>query len=300
MVPEDIVDPEYPGPNYTYETFSISKGLHHMDGSTALKYARTRHSTSDFSRSARQQQIIIAAAEKAKNSNLIKKPSTITHLIASLSKNIETDLSLSEMLSLAPLAEDMKPSDVVTVQLNAQNGLYGTFIEKGGFLYGPPRDQFEGAAVLLPVSLPEFPITWKQIQSFAALIFTHRDLLLHPASIAVLNAGGKEGLARSVGGELYRYNFDIVDMENYKNGTFDDSFIAVRSSPDDDTTPHQATVDYLTSLLKLKSMAWPENLELKNDADIIIVLGKNFAYTPLQNLIPPLNASDADAATDHR
>lgn len=43
-VPEDIYDPEYPTENYGTEVFQLSKGVHTLDGETALSYARTRHS----------------------------------------------------------------------------------------------------------------------------------------------------------------------------------------------------------------------------------------------------------------
>lgn len=57
-VPESILDREYPDNNWGYMTFQVQKGLQNFDGDTALKYARSRHSTSDFDRSNRQQLII--------------------------------------------------------------------------------------------------------------------------------------------------------------------------------------------------------------------------------------------------
>jgi len=40
MNERDIYDASYPGPNYSYETFQLSKGFHHLDGATALRYVR--------------------------------------------------------------------------------------------------------------------------------------------------------------------------------------------------------------------------------------------------------------------
>ena len=47
-VQSDLVDTEYPADETSYTTFSIAAGHQHLDGETALKYARSRHSTSDF------------------------------------------------------------------------------------------------------------------------------------------------------------------------------------------------------------------------------------------------------------
>ncbi|MBU2595702.1 LCP family protein, partial [Patescibacteria group bacterium] len=55
-VEKDIVDPYYPddrtGKNITYR---VREGEQHMDGAQALKYARSRYTTSDFDRARRQQ-----------------------------------------------------------------------------------------------------------------------------------------------------------------------------------------------------------------------------------------------------
>lgn len=60
-----IDDPYYPAPGYDgYDPFSIQEGLQHMDGETALKYARSRKTTNDFDRSYRQQQVLLALRDK--------------------------------------------------------------------------------------------------------------------------------------------------------------------------------------------------------------------------------------------
>ena len=65
-VPETINDRTYPDSWIWYEPFYITAWQQHLDGETALKYARSRHTTSDFSRSQRQQEIIKAVIQKAK------------------------------------------------------------------------------------------------------------------------------------------------------------------------------------------------------------------------------------------
>lgn len=295
-VPSDLVDTEYPGPNYSYETFQISKGLQHLDGATALKYARSRHSTSDFSRSGRQQQIIAAAAKKIKDGGLIKNAGRLTELLSIIAKNVDSTLVTRELLGLADIGKVIDTQKIIAVQLNDQNGLYGSGINQGGFLYSPPRDQFGGAAVLLPVSIPEFPVTWKQIQKFTNLLSEHRAAFIMPASVSVLNAGGKEGLARTLGGELYRYYFNVLNTRNYGpkgSPVFDTSFIAINPAlaAGGDLTKEaleraQLTSELLASVLRLKIGTTPDAAPFEKDnADIVIVLGKDFKYTPLQELL---------------
>ncbi|HCB51466.1 TPA: hypothetical protein DEP21_02725 [Patescibacteria group bacterium] len=67
-VPKTIHDTTYPDQNMGYMTFHVNSGINTFDGKTALMYARSRHSTSDFDRSLRQQQIVQAVID-----GLIKK-----------------------------------------------------------------------------------------------------------------------------------------------------------------------------------------------------------------------------------
>jgi LCP family protein required for cell wall assembly len=66
-VPEAFSDSTYPTENNGYMTVSFTGGIQKMNGEKALQYARSRHTTSDFSRSLRQQIIIKAIIDKIKD-----------------------------------------------------------------------------------------------------------------------------------------------------------------------------------------------------------------------------------------
>ncbi len=296
-VAHDIVDPEYPGPNYSYETFAIAAGPQHLDGKTALKYARSRHSTSDFSRSARQQQIISAAMQKATDSGIVTNVSRLTDLLSIVAKNIETTFSTRELISLAALGKEMDRSRIVNMQLNDQAGLYGGLAMDGGFLYAPPREQFDGASVLLPVSFPEFPVTWKQVQMLGQLIFQHRGLYFRPPSVAVLNNGAKSGMARKLGSELIRYGFNVVSVTNYpKEQTApsqESSFIGIALPPPAEAPKEEAsrlnnTAGFFTQTFGLKPMAFTGPVSFEDNPEIVIVLGEDYIYEPLQTVLEGL------------
>lgn len=119
-VKEDIYDPRYPGPNYSYETFQIKKGFHHLDADTALKYARVRHTKGgDFSRAARQQQVITAAKKKALSLETILNPIKIIGLLDVLSDHLKTDIALSEIPSFVDLAKNVDTSRTSRFVLDA-------------------------------------------------------------------------------------------------------------------------------------------------------------------------------------
>lgn len=57
-VEQPLLDATYPTEDYGVERIYIPAGLQVMDGATALRYARSRHASSDFDRSRRQQQVL--------------------------------------------------------------------------------------------------------------------------------------------------------------------------------------------------------------------------------------------------
>ncbi len=296
-VPETIVDTEYPGPNYTYKTFRITKGLQHLDGATALQYARSRHTTSDFSRSGRQQEIIRAIGKKLQDQGLITSVSKLNNLYDILAANIESTFTINELIGLASLGRSLDTSRVINVQLNDQNGLYGSIALRGGFLYSPPRDQFDGAAVLLPVSVPPTPVTWKQIDAFSQLLISKRMLFLQPSTITILNGTKKSGIAAKLGYELERYGFSITTtgnftLENKKEQeksiiALDPKIIQGTAEHQESDTNAQQTLDALSDLVGIAKGALPQEVFMTKNthADIVIVLGKDYTFTPLQDLI---------------
>lgn len=279
-VPYDILDTEYPDENYGYETFAINQGVQQLDGATALKYARSRHTTSDFSRSARQQQVLAAMAKKVKDEGYITDTGFLSAMVQNLSENVDSTLSLREMIGLAELGRAIERDHIITMQLNDRNALYDSFIEPGGFLYTPPRNEFGGTAVLLPVSIPEFPVTWKQPQALGTLLFHNRNMYLTPMSIHVLNNGGASGTARRLATELIRYGFTVNKIANAKLPNKQDSSVLFAGSEE-----HQESAEFFANLLGLQVAEVPTDLPVEQVSDITIILGADYSYQPLQNLL---------------
>ena len=203
-VEHDIHDPFYPkGETIKYETFDIKAGIQELDGETALKYARSRKTTSDFDRAKRQQQTIAAIKEKALSSNVLTDPAKIQNIYNSVADSIETNLSVSEILELAKIAKDINKDKMESRVLTDD------FTSCGGFLYTPNRDNFGGAAVLLPAG-NEFD----EINRFSKEYFYSPSI--GPSAIQVLNATKTPGLAQTY---LNRISRDCLDVTYFGNAT---------------------------------------------------------------------------------
>lgn len=103
--------------NWGHLHVHLKEGMQHLDGPQAVGYARFRHDwCSDPCRIMRQQQVIHALVAKLETDKL----NTVLHLgqlIDIARRNIQTNLTNSEMLSLANYYIGIKPSDVKTAQV---------------------------------------------------------------------------------------------------------------------------------------------------------------------------------------
>jgi LCP family protein required for cell wall assembly len=109
-VPDAIRDAKYPTADYGIMEIYIPAGVQQMDGVTALQYARTRHSSSDFARMDRQQQLLLAARDKVMSLDIpITRIPAILDLVGS---SVQTDLTLEDMFLLAEAARNVDRSSI--------------------------------------------------------------------------------------------------------------------------------------------------------------------------------------------
>ena len=120
-VPQTIDDPSYPDCCDGYDPFYISAGRQHMDGSTTLKYARTRATFgADFDRATRQQQVLLAVREKMLSLEIL--PTLIARapkLYSALAGSYDTDLNLEEIVDLISLANEIEREDIQSDVIDA-------------------------------------------------------------------------------------------------------------------------------------------------------------------------------------
>lgn len=132
-VPKTINDKTFPDNNYGYDPFYIEKGLQHIDGTTALKYVRSRHQDTDFGRAVRQQQVLVSLKNKALQLDVLPK---LPELWTTMASAVQTDLQLVDLKELASLADNIGPEDIDSVVINYE--------------YTEDYKTEYGAAVLLP------------------------------------------------------------------------------------------------------------------------------------------------------
>lgn len=134
-VPEAIYDGLYPNGKGGYSAYSIEEGQHHMTGEEALRYARSRKSTSDFDRAERQQLILAALKTKAVQLDSVMEMKELTSLFQSGMEHTTTDIDLLELVGFY---YDYQSYDLNTgLVLTSGNYLYSLINESGAYILLP-------------------------------------------------------------------------------------------------------------------------------------------------------------------
>jgi LCP family protein required for cell wall assembly len=99
--------------------FVVEPGVHHFDGSHALAYARIRRAPgeSDFTRAARQQEVLLAVRNAALHGGAIGLLSRIDSLLSAVEGAIRTDVPPERFGDFAFLAEEIERKRVTNVVL---------------------------------------------------------------------------------------------------------------------------------------------------------------------------------------
>jgi LCP family protein required for cell wall assembly len=103
------INTSYP---YGYQRVAVLGGPQHLDGIHAMQYVRSRHGDlqSDIGRSKRQQQVLLAIRQKAKQLS----PEDVPALAAALGGEIKTSIGLDRVAALIPLAASFDNPDAIT------------------------------------------------------------------------------------------------------------------------------------------------------------------------------------------
>lgn len=280
-VEEGFTDRTYPTKNWWYQTVSFKKWLQKMDWDTALKYSRSRHSTSDFDRSLRQQKVLKAIKDKLTSKEWLSE-ANLTELFSGLMKNFSTDVSLNDAISLVKDLKFLKENyDFYSSNFNDTCYSDNSICEKWWILYVPKRDLFWGSWVSLvngstSTSLSKYDVSEK----YANIVLNFPKIEKENFEINILN-GTKTPWAWAFVNWLKKYWFN-TSFKNVWNApeSFDETIIYFNG-----ISENSDTIKWLEKLFKWKfektaqakfSDNWEDLEEAQNTPKIEIVIWKDY------------------------
>ena len=138
QVKKAIADPSFPGPNYSYEPFYLSAGMHHLNGHDAVRFARSRYAPrGDFERIGRQQQLLDVLKDKVKAQSISAQQAAA--LFANIKDHLVTNVSPADIPSLLASALDFGKGPIIsfTIETGPQGLLVSNHAITGAYTMIP-------------------------------------------------------------------------------------------------------------------------------------------------------------------
>lgn len=251
-VPRPLLDPEYPTEDYGYERIYIPAGLQVLDGRTALRYARSRHSDSDFDRNQRQQAVLNALLKNVQRRGWLEQAAILPELARNLEQSVSTTLPISDpavLRDLVQLARSLNSDRIMQLSINPND--VQVVSEIGSDIYWNEQDVARQVARLMAGPQGEVEV----------------------ARIQVQNGAGVRGLATRVSRNLTLQGFMMVEAVDAP-GLYEHTLIV-------DYTDRPRTRQRLADLLGIESRYVQQPPDgnappAPYDTDIVVVLGQDY------------------------
>jgi len=107
-----VVDDHFPAARGNLQRLYIAAGMQHMTGAEALQYARSRHTSSDFDRGARQQRVLVSLREQTNIGTVLP---VIDQLAAVLQNSVRTDIPRALVPQLLQVANGIDARSIRSV-----------------------------------------------------------------------------------------------------------------------------------------------------------------------------------------
>ncbi len=250
-VPGLIVDYEYPTPDFGVMYVEFQPGEQHMDGQTALIYARTRHADSDFGRSERQQQVLRAMTGELRDKGMLGTLVAMPGLLGSVKGE---DGAVAPVLTTMPVARP----DV----------LLGLTLLAGG-IDPDTINQVQISPAVVGYQEIGSNLVWDAagVQAQVATWLTRPDERSEQATVQVFNGTAVAGLAGQTTIELEQAHFTVLIAENAPPGDYPVTVVY-------DLNAKPRTSKRVARILGAERRTGPLPDGIVSQADIVVVLGQ--------------------------
>jgi hypothetical protein len=240
---------------------NLKPGVQVLPGAVALAYARERHvEGGDFSRSERQQQVILGIRNRILEFDLL--PGLIANapqLYAELSSGIRTNLSLEDAIKLAVLATQIQSGDIRQAVIGQEQVVFGRSPDDLSILIPLPdkihelRDYvFVGNSNLGPLT-PGSP---------------EEQLAAEAPRLSIQNGSGDSGLGNRTSQFLAGLGAQVTETREV---TLQGGTVLI------DHTGNPYTLAYLANLMGIPSNRIVHEYDPNSSTDVELILGTDWA-----------------------
>ncbi len=254
-----LYDSQYPCDGNTGRScgYRLAPGQYHLNGTQALKYARCRKGTcgSDFGRDERQQEVLQQVAKKALSTPTLINPAKFNGLLNSVSGNVKTDLSITDMKRLYDMSQKFDPATTTKVVLDTS---------PGGFL-----TESRTSSDLLPVGG-----NFLAIQAFVKHIFDFGPIYAERSTIIIENGTNTVGVAAKLQKKLVDSGVPIT-IDNVTSALLHDYTVSQIIDYSSGKVPK--TLAYLQKQVGVAPTVASQTSPANFGSDVVVILGTDYA-----------------------
>ncbi|HEV2251170.1 MAG TPA: LCP family protein [Candidatus Limnocylindria bacterium] len=246
-VKRPIRDESYPTADFGIERLNIQPGPQLMSGDLALKYARSRHDSNDFSRARRQQDVISAIRARIASDGMLGR---LPAIVSDVGSAVETSFDPANILPLAGLGGGIPSKDIQSEVLLPCGGA------------APHCELTEDNSPLGYYLIPDRA----KLANLVAELFYDPRVRQEGARIEIRGTGAKSPVAQDVAGRLAARAFDVARVTTGASG---------RSEILLNNASKRYTAEQLSQQLSGIPVRDASASE-QTDADIVVVVGTDF------------------------
>jgi len=268
------VNIQSPDPRGLYDPnthLKLPNGPAVLNGQQALNLARARGDgpgsygfpSSDFDRTQHQRQIFTAIAAKAKTVGVLANPVKIGNLFDAVGNNIQTDLTLPDILELIKVTKDINLSNVQsfafcsTLDLG-QNGCNNAILTD----YTDPVSRQEAIVPVLGL------YNFTQLQQYYNQLVSNNPMARENANIIISNGSNTSGIASAYQTKINSAGGNVTAVNNAS------TIYAKTEIVDNSSGAFPATLNYLQTMFG-KTVVKSNSTLNPAGADFVVIIGNN-------------------------
>jgi LCP family protein required for cell wall assembly len=283
-----------PDPRGLYDpntNLKLPNGIVALDGQQALNLARARGDgygsygfpNSDFDRTQHQRQLFVAVAEKAKTLGVVSNPIKVSNLFSAFGNNLQTSLTLNDVLSLIDLTKNINPSAIQSYAYSATlSGSTTPLLENY-------QDPASGEDALIPTAGLG---NYGQMENYYKQLTSTNPIVKEDPTVEILNGSEVVGLAAHESSILTADGYDVVGVTDAHN-EYPGSMIVDQSNGQDPAADAllQKTYGSATTVVTSATGSSEAGEAQGYTANFVVVLGDNWDGTVIPTATPSSSSS---------
>ncbi len=273
----DIQSPNPYGLYDPYTNLKLPNGWVTLNGQEALNLARARGDgpgaygfpESDFDRTAHQRQLFTAVAEKALTLGFLSNPAKISNLFNAFGNNLQTDLTLQNVIRLIQYVKNINLSSVQSYAF-----AYGSTNNHPTSLLQGYVDPASGQDAL--ISTDGIGV-YTSLTNYYKQLTSTNPLVVESAPITILNASSQVGLAQKEETVLKNQGYNVIKIADAST-TYPNSVIVDQSGGQEPLTLAALKKEFSSQAqITSQTTYGQESYEAVNyESSFVIILGNNF------------------------